>query len=122
MKRRLLDRLREAVDRVSQLEEQVTRMVVKSEGRLSEEQKKVIKAKAQSRNGPKQSHRLGSGGPRGREASGLAAPGTAGASHWDASRWDRLFLAQRSARRLASGQREASPWGTKQSRSPRPYQ
>src|SRR6187431_1391125 len=43
VKRRLLDRLREAVDRVSQLEEQVTRMVVKSEGRLSEEQKKVIK-------------------------------------------------------------------------------
>ena len=43
MKRRLLDRLREAVDRVSQLEEQVTRMIVKSEGRLSEEQKKVIK-------------------------------------------------------------------------------
>src|SRR5678815_1645488 len=43
VKRRLLDRLREAVDRVSQLEEQATRMVVKSEGRLSEEQKKVIK-------------------------------------------------------------------------------
>jgi len=49
VKRRLLDRLREAVDRVSQLEEQVTRMVVKSEGRLSEEQKKVIKRDIQEK-------------------------------------------------------------------------
>jgi hypothetical protein len=49
VKRRLLDRLREAVDRVSQLEEQVTRLVVKSEGRLSEEQKKVIKRDIQEK-------------------------------------------------------------------------
>ena len=40
----------------------------------------------------KQSRRLGSCGPRSREASGLAAPWTSGASHWNAQRWNRVFL------------------------------